>query len=212
MNRCSDYEGTIPDFEFTVSNRKNFTIVGDKLLMDMPMDGYRCCFAFYPSTDDMYHLGNVFLQDYYAVYDLDSYKLGLGKAKEFTSSIGEVEPGDKGDENSIPGARQQVVANLMIFFACMVVVALVALWACKKRGRREPLRHRFPLVDEGANSTGSSAENLESEPDARPENLRFIERTEEERRRDGDCEDDATADPNDTVQAHEANRNDFRDA
>jgi len=83
MNSCADYEGRISDFEFTVSNKKNYTIPGDNLLLDIPMDGYKCMIAFFKSKDDKYHLGDVFLRDYYAVYDLDNFKLGLGKAKVF---------------------------------------------------------------------------------------------------------------------------------
>jgi len=210
MNACSDYAGRIPDYEFGISNKKNYTIAGDKLLLDIPMDGYKCMFAFYNSKDDLYHLGDVFLRDYYVVYDLDNYKLGFGRAKDF-NGLDEVGPDDDG-----PGAsstRHELMANLLIFFGIVTIIALVALWVCKKRGHHQELRHRFPLVDEAANSTGSLAEQLDGEPDARPESLRFIERTEEEREADGDKdEDDAKdADLNDTVQAHEANRLNFNE-
>ena len=56
---------------------------GDRLLLDIPMDGYKCMIGLYSSEDGKYHLGDAFLGDYYAVYDLENYKVGLGKAKEF---------------------------------------------------------------------------------------------------------------------------------
>jgi len=103
------------------------------------------------------------------------------------------------------------MANLLIFFGAVAVIGLVAMCVCKKKKERQPtVNHRFPLVDETANSTGSSAEHLD-EPDARPESLRFIERTEAEKREDETEDDVMSADPNDTVQAHEANRLNFRE-
>ena len=76
------------------------------------------------------------------------------------------------------------MANLLIVFACLAVIGLIALWCCKKKGERRPIRHRFPLVDETANSGGSFVETNLEEPDARPESLRFIERSDEEKDED----------------------------
>ena len=40
MNRCSDYEGVLPDFKFTISTKKTYYIASEKLLLDLPVDGY----------------------------------------------------------------------------------------------------------------------------------------------------------------------------
>ena len=151
MNSCSDYKGMLPDYHFTISSKRNYTIPGDNLLLDIPIDGYKCMIAFYNSTDEKYHLGDVFLRDYYAVYDLENFKLGFGKAKEFESVI--VKPDDDGKKDN---SRQHLMANLLIVFGVITVIALIALWSCKKKGERQPVRHRFPLADETANSFGSS--------------------------------------------------------
>ena len=183
MNSCSDYEGMLPDYQFTISSKKTYTIPGDNLLLNIPIDGYKCMIAFYNSTDDKYHLGDAFLQDYYAVYDLENFRLGLGKAKVFESVV--VKP----DHGKNDKSRQHLMANLLIAFGVLAVIALIALWTCRKKGERQPVRHRFPLVDETANSFGSTVE-----PDARPESLLFIERSEEERKEDGEDGEDGEED------------------
>ena len=151
-------------------------------------------FAFYNSKDGMYHLGDVFLREFYTVYDLDNYRIGFGKAKEF-NALGEVVPAPESGNNH----RQQLIGNLMLFFGLLILIALVGIWAYKKKAHREPLRHRFPLTDEASNSRGSSAEVLDTEPGASPDTFRFIERTEEEKAED-DEDDVSNNDPNETVQ------------
>ena len=198
MNSCSDYKGIVEDFKFTISKKKTYYISGEQLTMDIPIDGYRCLFGFYNSGDSMYHLGDVFLRDFYTVYDLDNYRIGFGKAREF-EALGAVEP----EDNEKHGVSKELVANLMLLFGLVIVIALVAVWAYKKKEKREPLRHRFPLTDEASNSRGSSAEVLDTEPGSTHDALRFIERTEEEKADDSD-EDSSNNDPNETVQRHEA--------
>lgn len=90
----------------------------------------------------------------------------------------------------------------------MLIIAIVGVWAYKKKEQRQPLRHRFPLTDEASNSRGSSAEILDSSPNERQDSLRFIERTEEEKAQDNE-DDVSNNDPNDTVQAHESSRLNF---
>ena len=138
MNSCADYVGRIPDFEFTISGKKNYTIPGDNFLLDIPIDGYKCMIAFFNSKDNKYHLGDVFLRDYYTVYDLDNYQIGFGKAKTF--EMEEVIPEDDDKSNG----RKRLMENLLIFFGVVTVIGLIALWTCKKRKARQ-LRHRFPL-------------------------------------------------------------------
>ena len=127
---------------------------GDRLLLDIPMYGYKCMIGLYSSEDGKYHLGDAFLGDYYAVYDLENYKVGLGKAKEFLAQ----EQPEVVDDGAAKRARENLIANLLIFFSAVLVIGLVAIWwQCKKKRQLQP-NHRFPLVDDNATVTGSFAE------------------------------------------------------
>ena len=97
---------------------------GDRLLLDIPIDGYKCMIGLYSSEDGKYHLGDALLRDYYAVYDLENYKVGLGKAKEFLAQ----EQPEVVDDGAAKRARENLIANLLIFFSAVLVVGLVAIW------------------------------------------------------------------------------------
>ena len=72
-----------------MSNRATYEIAGDDLLMDHEViyesEKYLCELLLYNSGDN-YKMGSVFLQNYYSVYDLDNFKMALGKTVTFGSS------------------------------------------------------------------------------------------------------------------------------
>ena len=82
---CENYKGKMPDLKLTVSNRITYTIEGDDLLKEIKAgaDKTFCQILLY-NSGDTYRLGSSFLKNYYSVYDLDNFKMGLGKVKDLT--------------------------------------------------------------------------------------------------------------------------------
>ena len=83
---CSRYANKIPDLKFTLSNRITYTIPGHKLVESRKIivgtGKYECELLVFNSGDH-YQLGSVFLEDYYSVYDIDNFKIGIGKVVDF---------------------------------------------------------------------------------------------------------------------------------
>ena len=83
---CSKYRNKIPDLKLTLSNRITYTIPGHKLVESRNIivgsGKYECELLIFNSGDH-YQLGSIFLEDYYSVYDIDNFKLGLGKVVDF---------------------------------------------------------------------------------------------------------------------------------
>ena len=93
-NACSNYASKIPALELTLSGRIQYTVPGHKLVQERNIvvgnGKYNCEFLLFNSGDH-YTLGSIFLEDYYSIYDIDNYKIGLGKVVDF-------EPVDQIDE------------------------------------------------------------------------------------------------------------------
>lgn len=82
---CSTYKNKIPKLALELSNRVTYTVPGQKLVLDnevvLESVKYQCEFLLFNSGDH-YRLGSVFLEDYYSVYDVDNFKIALGKVAE----------------------------------------------------------------------------------------------------------------------------------
>lgn len=78
-----------------LSNRKpGYTINGDDLLLpkfvESHLGEFQCEFMVY-NSGDWYILGEVFLRDYYSVYNIDHSRMGLGKVIDFDAPYREPE-------------------------------------------------------------------------------------------------------------------------
>mmetsp|Transcript_32892 Transcript_32892/g.40665 ORF Transcript_32892/g.40665 Transcript_32892/m.40665 type:complete len:285 (+) Transcript_32892:804-1658(+) len=93
-NACNNYADLLPDLKFTLSSRVTYTVPGHKLVQDRDIvigaGRYQCEMLLF-NSDDHYRLGSIFLEDYYSVYDIDNFKVGLGKVVDFEA----VDPHDE---------------------------------------------------------------------------------------------------------------------
>ena len=81
VNYCDAYNMTDVNLTLTLGPDVNVTINEKDLLMDLHNDDeYNCQFTLFNSGKRMI-LGNVFLKNYYTIYDIQDYKIGLGPVK-----------------------------------------------------------------------------------------------------------------------------------
>lgn len=167
-NACSNYESKIPALELTLSGRIRYTIPGHKLVKERNIvvdnSKYHCELLLFNSGDH-YLLGSIFLEDYYSIYDIDNFKIGLGKVVDFepvdqndeaydSGSATHEKAGDgsasedsstKNDNNSnksIDDSEQAAEEkdsnswqNLIIFSGCTAAIFLIVAIYCCKRRR-----------------------------------------------------------------------------
>ena len=84
--RCEDYKGKLPSLKLNFSNRAEFTVKGDDLLAAKSVidhTGEYLCEILLFNSDNVYTVGSALLKDYYAVYDVDNYKMALGRVIDF---------------------------------------------------------------------------------------------------------------------------------
>ena len=85
--KCEEYAGKIPRLTLELSNRITYRIPGDKLLkehnVEVPDHGKFQCEIQLTNSGDHYRMGALFLEDYYSIYDLDNFKVGLGRTVNF---------------------------------------------------------------------------------------------------------------------------------
>jgi len=84
--KCESYSGQIPDLKLKISNRADFTVKGDDLLASKSVidhTGEYLCEVLLFNSNSVYTVGSAMLKDYYAVYDIEKFKVGLGKVVDF---------------------------------------------------------------------------------------------------------------------------------
>lgn len=85
--KCADYMGKLPQLTMTLSNRITYRIPGDKLLRNHTVEvedqGKFLCEVQLQNSGDHYRMGTLFLEDYYSIYDIDNFKMGLGRTVNF---------------------------------------------------------------------------------------------------------------------------------
>ena len=94
-NECSSYHGKIPDITLTISNRQTYKVTGNDLLLSKPFidkSGEYLCELLIYNSNDVFVIGAVLLKNYYSVFDMDNYKMALGKVVDFDAPPPKEEP------------------------------------------------------------------------------------------------------------------------
>jgi len=80
----------MPDFSFKLANRISYKVSGDDFLVPKSLIEYSSeykCEILFKSSRDSYIMGDTLLRNYYSVYDLDGYRMALGKVVEFDAPL-----------------------------------------------------------------------------------------------------------------------------
>jgi len=84
--KCESYSGQILDLKLRLSNRADFTVKGEDLLAPKSVidhtGEYQCQLLLFDSGN-VYMIGAALLKDYYTVFDVDKFRIGLGKVIDF---------------------------------------------------------------------------------------------------------------------------------
>ena len=166
-NECSTYHGKIPDMTLTISNRQTYTVAGNDLLLSKPFidkSGEYLCELLIYNSNDVYVTGAVLLKNYYTVFDIDNYKMALGKVFDFDApppsnepDPAEIDPaadnnggvdvddgGKKKDDGAVvdPDTDDSWldIENGVIFGVLGLVFIIMACWVCKRRNEAERRR------------------------------------------------------------------------
>lgn len=146
-------EYTLPDYQIKLSNKKTFTIPGEQLMDPAGSNStYTCQFAIFNSG---YHfvLGEYFLRDHYAIFDLSHYRLGLAVSKNFAplpptpvitptgedgkKSVVPAHAGPAGKEDTIP-IDEGILTGYITFG--MISIFLLACFGCYCSVKKRRLR------------------------------------------------------------------------
>ena len=156
-NECSTYHGKIPDISLTISNRQTYKVAGNDLLVSKPFidkSGEYLCELLIYNSNDVFTIGAVLLKNYYAVFDVDNYKMALGKVVDFdapspSDESDTVDPADDNgsgvdvddggkktkDDGSDPDADETWLdlENGLIFGLLFIAFIIMACFICKRR-------------------------------------------------------------------------------
>ena len=206
---CKSYIGKIPDLKLNVSNRADFTVKGDDLLANknvVDKTGEYLCEVLLFNSDNVYMIGSALLKDYYAVYDVDSYKIALGKVVDFDAPP--PQPKDVIDDDEANGQSKNVpeggeeeqkiihddVKNALIFGGIAFIFIIVSCIICKRRRdaernssgsqiSRKDRKSSFPMMEDDPNRSLTLGREY-------PSKLEFVEGS-------GDEEDEGDEEEND---------------
>ena len=198
-NECASYKGKLPEMSFQLSNRGTYTVPGDDLLSERVIvdhTGEYLCEILLFNSGDYYLLGAPLLKNFYSVYDIDNYKMGLGRVIDFDAPIdAPVNGGTGGDIDSpdAPGQQESeendyTLRNALIFSGIAAAFLVFACIVCKRRrdearslsGTRQAKRARkhLKLTEDDPNLSLVEGQEANS-------TLRFVEASDDE---NGDAE------------------------
>lgn len=126
----------MPDFSFKLDNRITYKVNGDEMLIQKSMieySGEYKCEILFKSSGDFYIMGDTFLRNYYSVYDLEGYRMALGKVFEFDAPLLIPDIVDPSPTTSEEIPESDNVLNLIIFACIFVPFMLFAVCVCKRR-------------------------------------------------------------------------------
>ena len=93
------------------------------------------------NSGEIYRMGDTLLKNYYSVYDIDNYKMALGRVIDFDAPV---VPEDDGENSAVdpnqPGGHQNLEdfeKNALIFSGIVIVFLIVACFVCKRRRDEE---------------------------------------------------------------------------
>lgn len=139
---CAEYEKTLPKLKFTISNKFEYEVGPEKLLEDFldekDDDTVKKCQINLYNSGEIYRLGDTFLKDYYTVFDIDKYKMGLGRLKHKEIPVPAVSPEDTDSSNSgsqIPDGKDSNYASFgeLVCYGVFCILFTAMLVYCMKK-------------------------------------------------------------------------------
>jgi hypothetical protein len=79
VQNCKDIRSTIKPYKVTLDSKFHFEVPGNELLKEVEDSAEHQCQLLMYANENTYMLGDTFLRHYYSIYDIDRYKVGLGK-------------------------------------------------------------------------------------------------------------------------------------
>ena len=128
---CDSYKGLIPDLNLTISDSFTVSVKGDDLLIPIADDAR--CQILLQNSGDFYRMGSVALKDYYSIYDVDNFKIGIGKVFDPNAPV----PNDLPDPNAAKEDSEPFIElnlqNSLIAGGALLAIVLVTCYVIYKR-------------------------------------------------------------------------------
>ena len=132
---CDSYKGLIPDLNLTISDRFTVEVKGDDLLTPIADDTH--CEFLLQNSGSFYRMGSIALKDYYTIYDVDNFKIGIGKVFDPNAAV----PNDLPDPNAAKDSEPFLVLNLQnCLVAAGSILTIMLITCCVVYKRRSNVK------------------------------------------------------------------------
>ena len=204
----------MPNFRLSVSNTAHYTVDGKDLLNSKSIidhTGEYLCEILLYNSGEFYRMGAILLKDYYSVYDVDNFRMGLGRVVDFDyvepvdgpiipsddtdATDNNVDTDPEGGEN-VPQGRNHRSSNEnlrdgLIYAGIAIIFIIAVCYAYKRRNDAEArnsgsqqarqYRKAYPVTEDDPNRSLILGQEEIS-------NLKFIEGSDEEE--EEECEEE----------------------